>query len=189
MAYDLIREERYCILRLTSEDGQNRLTRRQVRELTAAIKQLASEPKPLILTGNEQFFSAGADLNEVAKLTAPEAFAFAKEGQRLMNAIAGFPALTIAAISGFCFGGGLDLALSCRMRIASPSAIFGHRGAALGLITGWGGTQRLPRSISRSTALALFLQAEKIDASTALKYGLVHEIHPDPVERCCLPEL
>jgi enoyl-CoA hydratase/carnithine racemase len=186
MLYDLVRHERYCILRLRSEDGQNRLTRLRVRKLTATIEELAQETKPVIITGNNQFFSTGADLNEVAALTAPEAFAFAKEGQRLMDAIAAFPALTIAAISGYCFGGGLDLALSCHRRIASPTAVFGHRGAALGLITGWGGTQRMPRSLNRSTALAMFLQAEKIDAERALDYGLVHEVCTDSLEKAML---
>jgi enoyl-CoA hydratase/carnithine racemase len=78
-------------------------------------------------------------------------------------------------------GGGLDLALACHHRIASPHAVFGHRGAALGLITGWGGTQRLPRLVGKGRALEMFVAAEKIMAAAALQIGLVEAIANDPV--------
>jgi len=80
-------------------------------------------------------------------------------------------------------GGGLDLALACDLRIAAPNAIFGHRGAALGLITGWGGTQRLPRLIGTGRALQMFAAAEKLHAEEALRIGLINEIAADPVAR------
>ena len=99
-----------------------------------------------------------------------------------MNAIASFPATVIAAVEGHCMGGGLDLALACHRRIASPHAIFGHRGAALGLITGWGGTQRLPRLIGKGRALELFVAAEKITARRALEIGLVETIAQHPLD-------
>jgi enoyl-CoA hydratase/carnithine racemase len=82
-------------------------------------------------------------------------------------------------------GGGLDLALSCHRRIASPNAIFGHRGAALGLITGWGGTQRLPRLIGQARALEMFLAAEKVSAAQALRMGLIDRIAEDPIAEAC----
>ena len=178
------------VLRLISGDGTNRLTRDRVQALTAAVEELASHPPScLVLTGNAHFFSAGADLNEIAALTGPEAFRFAHMGQRLMNAVAQFPAPTIAAVHGYCMGGGLDLALACDRRIAGPHALFGHRGAALGLITGWGGTQRLPRLIGKARALQMFLAAEKVHASRALEIGLVDTIADDPLaaasERAC----
>jgi enoyl-CoA hydratase/carnithine racemase len=78
-------------------------------------------------------------------------------------------------------GGGLDLALACHRRIASPHALFGHRGAALGLITGWGGTQRLPRLVGKSIALEMFLTAETIAGARALEIGLVDALVDDPV--------
>ena len=78
-------------------------------------------------------------------------------------------------------GGGLDLALACHHRIASPHAVFGHRGAALGLITGWGGTQRLPRLVGKGCALGMFVAAEKLTAQQALRIGLVDAIGDDPV--------
>jgi enoyl-CoA hydratase/carnithine racemase len=173
------------ILRLTSPDGTNRLTRACVLALTVAIDELKDEPKkqlrPLIIAGNRQFFSVGADLNEIAVLTGPEACEFSAMGQTLMNAIASYPLPVIAAIEGHCMGGGLDLALACHRRIAAPHAVFGHRGAALGLMTGWGGTQRLPRLIGKSRALELFIAAEKISAVQALEIGMVEAIADDPV--------
>jgi len=78
-------------------------------------------------------------------------------------------------------GGGLDLALSCSRRIAAPNAVFAHRGAALGLITGWGGTQRLPRLVGKGIALEMFVAAEKIGSQRALEIGLVEAVAPDPV--------
>lgn len=81
-------------------------------------------------------------------------------------------------------GGGLDLALACHHRIASPHAIFGHRGAALGLVTGWGGTQRLPRLIGKARALEMFVCAEKLHASRALAIELVDAVAEDPVAYC-----
>jgi enoyl-CoA hydratase/carnithine racemase len=152
-----------------------------VLALTDAVRQLSTDSRPLIITGNPRFFSAGADLSEIAVLTAADAYEFARMGQQLMNSIERFPAPVYAAIEGYCFGGGLDLALACHRRIASAHAIFGHRGAALGLITGWGGTQRLPRLIGRGKAVELFIAAEKIHAAEALHIGLIDAIAQDPV--------
>ena len=170
------------ILRLTSRDGTNRLTRARVLALTEAVERLTRmQPSRLVITGNAHFFSAGADLNEIAALTGAEALLFAHMGQRLMHLVASFPAPTIAAIHGYCMGGGLDLALACDRRIAGPHALFGHRGAALGLITGWGGTQRLPRLIGKARALQMFLAAEKVHAPRALEMGLVDAVVEDPL--------
>jgi len=169
------------VLRLTSEDGTNRLTRACVISLANAVQELARNPRPLIITGNQKFFSAGADLNEILALSGPEAFVFSKAGQMMTDAVDEFPAPVIAAVNGYCMGGGMDLALACDYRIASPHAVFGHRGAALGLITGWGGTQRLARLIGRSRAAQMFIAAEKVHAAHALRYGLVDRLAEDPV--------
>jgi enoyl-CoA hydratase/carnithine racemase len=177
------------ILRLASPECTNRLSRACVLALKTAVVELKdelkgeleSEPKQLIIAGNRQFFSVGADLNEIAGLTGPEAYEFSAMGQALMNAVAGYPAPVIAAIEGHCMGGGLDLALACHRRIAAPHAVFGHRGAALGLMTGWGGTQRLPRLIGKGRALELFIAAEKISAARAFEIGLVDAVAADPI--------
>jgi len=169
------------VVRLRSGDGTNRLTRDCMLSLTEMVNQLARKQRPIILAGNDRFFSAGAELEEICALNGPSAYEFSKVGQTLMNAIDCFPAPVYAAISGYCVGGGLDLALACHHRIACVHAVFGHRGAALGLITGWGGTQRLPRLIGKGRALEMFVAAEKIIASRALKMGLLDAIAADPV--------
>ena len=169
------------ILQLSSPDGTNRLTRACVLELAGAIRDSARSAQPLIITGNDRFFSAGADLHELAVLSGPQALDFSRAGQELMNAIADFPAPVWAAIHGYCMGGGLDLALACHGRVASPHAIFGHRGAALGLITGWGGTQRLPRLVGKARALQMLVAAEKVNAQESRRIGLVEAVAEDPV--------
>ncbi len=169
------------ILRLHSSDGTNRLTRARVLALTNAVCELAATAAPLIITGNHRFFSAGAELEEIAALTGPAAYKFACMGQELMRVLDDFPALVCAAVEGYCMGGGLDLALACDLRIAAPHAVFGHRGAALGLITGWGGTQRLPQLVGKGRALQMLTAAEKIGAQVALRIGLIDSIAEDPV--------
>jgi len=192
----LLEERKYCnVLHLISPDGMNRITRDRVSALMVIIDELTVDvcgsrrplnernPKALIVTGNQHYFSVGADLNEIARLDAVEAFEFARMGQRCMTSIDNFPAPVYAAVSGYCMGGGLDLALACDFRICAPNAIFGHRGAALGLLTGWGGTQRLPQVVGRARAAQLFAAAEKLHAAEALETGLVSDIAPDPLIR------
>jgi enoyl-CoA hydratase len=169
------------ILRLCGGDVTNRMTQARVLALTAGIQEMARDPKPLIITGNEHFFSAGADLAEIVALTGPVAYRFGLMGQTLMDEVDRFPAPVCAAVRGYCMGGGLDLALACDFRIAAPHAVFGHRGAALGLMTGWGGTQRLSRLIGKARALEIFVAAEKVNAKRALEIGLVQQVADDPV--------
>jgi enoyl-CoA hydratase len=169
------------VLRLHSQDSTNRLTLACVVSIADAVRELALDPRPLVITGNRKFFSAGADLNEIVALGATDAFDFSRAGQQMTDAVDAFPAPVIAAVNGYCMGGGMDLALACDYRIASPDAIFGHRGSALGLITGWGGTQRLGRLIGQARALEMFIPAAKVDAVSALRYGLVNEISNHPL--------
>lgn len=184
--FSLERLRNCTVAQIRSGDGANRLFLSLILQMRGAVGGLARESvcQPLVIAGNEKFFSSGADLNEIARLSGPGALEFSRIGQELMAAIDAFPAPTYAAISGYCMGGGLDLALACRYRIASPGAIFGHRGAALGLMTGWGGTQRLPRLLGKGRALAMFVAAEKIDAAEALRAGLIDAIEADPVAEC-----
>ncbi len=184
--YSLLYEHNCAVLQLASPDITNKLTLARISALRHAVAALQAEAergllRALIITGNEKFFSAGADLNEIALLTGPEALAFSRQGQALMQAIDGFPVPVVAAIRGYCMGGGMDLALACDYRIAAPDAIFGHRGASLGIMTGWGGTQRLPRLIGKARAMQMFLLAEMVPADEALKIGLVNQIAADPV--------
>jgi enoyl-CoA hydratase len=174
------------VLQLVSSDGTNKLGTTCISALHSAIEVLRIEAKSgdlksLIITGNDKFFSAGADLNEISALTAAQAFEFSRTGQALMQAIDQFPVPVIAAIRGYCMGGGMDLALACDHRIAAPNAVFGHRGASLGVMTGWGGTQRLPRLIGKARAMQMFLLAEMVKADEALRIGLVDAMAEDPI--------
>jgi enoyl-CoA hydratase len=184
--FELVREEDVVILQLVSTDGTNKLGLTRMIALHQAVEGLkrdaeSGQLKALIITGNEKFFSAGADLNEISQLTGPEALEFSHAGQALMLAIDLFPVPVIAAVRGYCMGGGMDLALACDYRIAAPNAVFGHRGATLGVITGWGGTQRLPRLIGKARALQMFLLAEMVKADETLRIGLVDKIAEDPL--------
>ena len=172
-------------LTLTSADGANKLGREVIQELLGCMTGLRAradegEIRQLIIRGTDKFFSVGADLNQIAQLTGAKAFEFSRLGQTLMLLIDQFPVPVIAAIRGYCMGGAMDLALACDHRIASPDAVLGHRGASLGLITGWGGTQRLPRLIGKARAMRMFLLAEMVNAEEAKKIGLVDEIAEDP---------
>ena len=169
------------VLRLESQDKTNRLTRECLIALQGSLHKMWPQQQPLVITGNGRFFSVGADLSEIAVLEGPGAYEFSRMGQELMQAVEQFPAPVYAAISGYCMGGGLDLALACHRRIASGNAVFGHRGAALGLITGWGGTQRLPRLVGKGMAHEIFVAAEKIGAARALGLGLVEAVVDDPI--------
>lgn len=153
--------------------------------LNGVVESISAERgiKALIFTGMDKVFASGADLREISVVNSDTAPEFAWRGQELMRLIDDMPQLTIAAINGVCFGGALDLALACKKRIAAPSARFAHPGAGLGIITGWGGTQRLPRLIGRTRALEVFFTAEPIDAEQALAMGLVDEVSADPLER------
>lgn len=137
--------------------------------------------KTIIFTGKDDVFASGADLREIAKVTPETAREFAERGQNLMKRIADSFKLTIAAVNGFCFGGALDLALACDKRIASSRATFAHPGVSLGIITGWGGTQRLPCLVGEAKALEMFFTAERIGADEALRINLIDLISENPL--------
>ena len=143
---------------------------------------ISTNVEKLIFTGTGNSFASGADLREIVDLTAENAKEFALRGQRLMDRIANASKPTVVAINGYCFGGALDLALSCSERIASPTATFCHPGAGLGIITGWSGTQRLPRLIGQANAFEMFFTASPISADRALLIGLVDSIADDPLQ-------
>ncbi|HEV8492247.1 MAG TPA: enoyl-CoA hydratase/isomerase family protein [Candidatus Angelobacter sp.] len=188
--FEIERKADAAVLHIISSDGTNKLGMARIRALHRTVQELSAEAengriKALIITGNDKFFSAGADLNEISELGGPRAFAFSRSGQALMLAIDQFPVPAIAAIRGYCMGGAMDLALACDYRIAAPNAVFGHRGASLGVMTGWGGTQRLPRLIGKARAMQMFLLAEMVKADEALRIGLVDRIADDPMQ-CAL---
>jgi enoyl-CoA hydratase len=173
-------EQSILLLTLESADGFPRIERRLLAELSREMKHLAgsSHLYGAVITGGERAFAVGAEIAELAALTPPEAFDFSREGQQAMRAIERSSKPVIAAIRGYCMGGGLDLALACHARIVALDSVFSHPGGAIGILTGWGGTQRLPRLIGRSPALELLMTGRRIEAPEARDIGLVTEIVP-----------
>lgn len=172
---------RTLIIRFSRPEIRNPLSVDILDELNRLIDEHGNSTAlaKIIFTGTDDVFASGANLREIAALTSETAADFARRGQNLMAEVAGIKKPTIAAINGYCFGGALDLALACSKRIASPNATFSHPGAGLGIITGWGGTQRLPRLIGQANALELFYTAEPIAAGVALRIGLIDGIADD----------
>jgi len=181
----LERIENSLVIRLTRAEARNPLSVGVVERLTQIVEHLDGAIERVIFTGTDGVFAAGADLREIATVTVDDAKGFARGGQHLMNAIERLP-MAIAAINGVCFGGALDLALACKRRIAVPNAEFCHPGVGLGIITGWGGTQRLPRLIGEAAALEMFLTARRVSAQEARLLGLIDEIADDPLETAFL---
>jgi enoyl-CoA hydratase/carnithine racemase len=166
------------LLTLESEDGFPRLERQILTEIEAQILKLAENREVVgaVITGTERAFAVGAEILEIANLTPASAFEFSRYGQSVMCALANSPKPIIAVICGYCMGGGLDLALACHTRIASHDAVFAHPGGSLGIITGWGGTQRLPRLVGRSRALEMLVTGRRLDAQEALAWRLIQKI-------------
>ena len=136
--------------------------------------------KAIILTGSgKKAFVAGADIKVMQSLKPEEAYQFGKSGQELTNNIESSKKPIIAAINGFALGGGCEIALACHIRIACESAKFAQPEVKLGLIPGWGGTQRLPRIVGKGIATELIISGKSIDAEEALRIGLVNKVFKD----------
>jgi enoyl-CoA hydratase len=169
------------LLQLESDDGFPRLEMGVMDALESEIVRLADVPElaGAVITGSERAFAAGAEIAEVGLLTPTSAFEFSRRGQEVLGAIDSSAKPVVAAVRGYCIGGGLDLALACRARIAAADAVFAHPGVTLGIITGWGGTQRLPRLIGRGRALEMLVTGGRVRASEALAWGLVGGVSAD----------
>ena len=176
-----------AILRLDRPRERNPLSASTLDELERALDSLAPRTglRAIIFTGTGDAFASGADIRELRSLAPGAAAEFARRGQRLTQKISDAAALTVAAVGGYCMGGGLDLALACDLRVASRSSTFAHPGARLGIITGWGGTQRLPRLVGDARALEMFLTARRVSGAEALEIGLVNRLCDDPLD-CAL---
>jgi enoyl-CoA hydratase len=176
-----------AIVRLNRPAERNPLSLSTLQELERLTSSLfdSDNIRSVIFTGSEDVFASGANIGELAQLDSPTALQFSSYGQQLFQTIADAKQITIAAINGYCMGGGLDLALACDVRVASASAVFSHPGARLGIITGWGGTQRLPRIIGRARALEFFATARRYSSNEALEMGLISRVS-DPVIECAM---
>jgi enoyl-CoA hydratase len=159
-------------------DAMNALTTETVAALGDAIRDAEDrETRVLIITGaGEDAFIAGGDLSRMADLTPDEARAFAERGHELCGAIERVPMPVIAAINGHALGAGLEIALACDLRVASERAILGEPEVELGVIPGFGGTQRLPRHVGDETARRLIFFGDRVDAQDAQELGLVGDV-------------
>lgn len=158
----------------------NALNRDTIQELHSAFKAAKQDEsvKVVILTGSgEKAFVAGADISEFSDYSPKEGKRLAADGQeKLFNYVANFPKPVIAAINGFALGGGLELAMAAHFRIASENAKMGLPEVSLGVIPGYGGTQRLPQLVGKGRAMEMIMTAGMIDASQALQYSLVNHV-------------
>jgi enoyl-CoA hydratase len=177
-------EDGIGLVTINRPQALNALNRETLAELATAIDELSDEDEVqvIILTGSgEKAFVAGADIRELAENSPLESNVHAMFGQSLMDLIEELGMPTIAAVNGYALGGGLELAMACSIRIASTNAKLGLPEVGLGIIPGFGGTQRLPRLVGQGRAMHMVLTAEPVDAATALQYGLVTEVH-EPAE-------
>lgn len=162
--------------------AMNALNDEVFRELSQIINEVYqnAETRGLIIIGEgEKAFVAGADIKELAALSAPEAFKLAQRGLEVFQMLEDCPKPVIAAVNGFALGGGCELAMACHMRIATENAKFGQPEVNLGIIPGYGGTQRLPQLVGRGKALELILTGEIISAKEAHAIGLVNHVVED----------
>ena len=167
------------LITINREDKLNALNKALINELDEVITELYNNPeiKGAIITGKGvKAFAAGADIAEFKGLDEAAGMALAKRGHGVFNRIEKSPKPVIAAVNGFALGGGCELAMACHLRIASENAKFGQPEVKLGLIPGYGGTQRLVQLIGKGKALELLMTADTIDAMCAEKLGLVNDV-------------
>jgi enoyl-CoA hydratase len=182
---DFVRVETSEAIRTVTVDRPeklNALNTEVMRQLEGAVTAASTDAslRCLIVTGaGEKAFIAGADIGELAKLTPIEGREHARRGQAVLDAIEGLPIPSIAAINGFAYGGGLELAMACTMRVVAENAKMGLPETSLGILPGYGGTQRLARLVGKAKAYELILTAEKgITAAEAQRIGLVNRVVP-----------
>src|SRR3984885_4518868 len=170
-----------ALLTISRPEKLNALNQAVISELGEAFRIAREDAsvKALILRGaGEKAFIAGADIGELAKVDAIEAERLSRRGQEVFRALETMRKPSVAAINGYALGGGLELAMCCTIRIASSNAKLGQPEVKLGIVPGYGATQRLPRLIGRGRALELLLSGEPIDAAEAHRIGLVNALAP-----------
>jgi len=185
MSYENIivtKEDKTAIITINRPESLNALNAKTISELSSALDELASdiEVRVVILTGSgEKSFVAGADIKEFSDYNQEKAEELARNGQNnLFNKIESLSKPVIAAVNGFALGGGLELAMACHIRYASENAKLGLPEVTLGLIPGYGGTQRLPKLVGKGIANEMIFSAKMIPAQKAKEIGLVNEVYP-----------
>jgi enoyl-CoA hydratase len=184
MAYENLLVEKgdgFTVVTLNRPKVLNALNAALFTDLHDAFRALAhdAEVRAVILTGaGEKAFAAGADISELAQVSAAQGHALSRRGQAVLRLIETLGKPVIAAINGFALGGGCELAMACTLRIASERARLGQPEVKLGLLPGYGGTQRLPRLVGKGAALKLLLTGDMVNAEEAFRMGLVDEVVP-----------
>lgn len=175
---DLVRDGALAVITLNRPEALNALSFAIIRDISAAIDEAAGwDIRALLFTGaGEKAFCAGADIKELMGRPLMEERAGAELGQRTFAKLDTFKVPSIAAINGYAFGGGLELAMACTFRVASPKAKMGLPEIKLGLIPGYGGTQRLPRLVGEARALEIVMTGRTVGAEEALAMGLVNRL-------------
>lgn len=174
-------EENILIITINRPDKLNALNKQVMADLDSVLDEVYNNTdiRSAIITGSgPKSFVAGADISEFVGLSIKEGKTLAKKGQDIFFKIENAPKPIVACVNGFALGGGCELAMSCHFRIAGANAKFGQPEVNLGIIPGYGGTQRLTQLIGKGRALELIMSANMIDANTALQYGLVNYVVP-----------
>ena len=174
-------ENKICTLTVNRPDQYNALNRDVLNELDSKLDSIieVTDCRVIILTGKgDKAFIAGADIQAMQKMNAHQAQEFSKMGQKLTLKIEQSKIPIIAAVNGFALGGGCEFAMACHIRYASENAVFGQPEVSLGLIAGWGGTQRLPRLVGKGKAMEILLSGQNIKADKAYSMGLVNKVVP-----------
>jgi len=193
MSYENIlieKENGIALVTINRPEKLNALNKSTIRELNAGFESLRNDDdvRVVILTGSgEKAFVAGADISEFASFSVEEGARLAAEGQELLfDFVENFPKPVIAAVNGFALGGGLELAMSCHFRVASENAKMGLPEVSLGVIPGYGGTQRLPMLVGKGKAMEMIMTAGMMTASEAKEYRLVNHVvaQPELIDFC-----
>jgi enoyl-CoA hydratase len=180
VSYD-VDEAGIALLTINRVDKLNALSVAVMDDLEAAFLRARDDArvKAVVLTGaGEKAFVAGADIGQFTHLNALTGEVFARRGQQVFDAIEGMPKVVIAAVNGFALGGGCELAMACHLRVASENARFAQPEVNLGILPGYGGTQRLPRLIGRGRALEMILTGDFVSAQRAYEMGLANMVVP-----------
>ena len=187
MAVEIERAEAIATVTMNRPQALNALDAAQLERLLSVLRDVRGDRsiRCVVLTGTGKAFAAGADIKAMVDLSPSAGLAFGRLGHAVASALEGLPQPVIAAVNGYAFGGGCELALACDIRLAAESAIFSQPEVKLGIPPGWGGSQRLPRLIGPGLAAELIFTGRNVDAAEALRVGLVTAVYP--VDRL-LPE-
>ena len=182
MPVDFERRGRVALLTLNRPEALNALSLEMLDDLDARLDDIEgdAELRAVVVTGaGEKAFTAGADIRHMRNASALQARAYAQRGHNVLNRMESFPKPIIAAVNGYALGGGCELALACDIRLSSESAKFGLPEVTLGIMPGWGGTQRLARATSPGFAKELIFTGRQVTAGEAHRAGLVNHVYPD----------